>query len=1002
MAANTLHSSCWLSTPCLASYAHLAAFLLLLSDLATSDEVLQLILNEIAKPSAFVVLNRKLRAFASDAYVRARYFLARHGKAQALFYALGRGDIVTERVIELAVQHYHHGHVSFISRPWVRNLPFIVFARFLSLASARFDGEFKLPTKKDPDDGTKFQRWIDERKRKIGSDKEKEARGVVEELIERWRFQPVCDKDPALAHFALTLAVEPKILALAVANGYSVDPVAARYSRLMALSLFLSRTVAAEICLEAKANKVAYDVLKALDRDGLLRFDLITLIQDLIKSFVTKRSITDSSTAAAIHHLFNDLPAHAANDAGVRHVVLLTIFSTSLTAHIANARLLKLGLAPDPVDAVPGVRQVYRVYNTADTLAPISRAELVAVLLSPYVRTHHAIATYARFYAFYPNKTVEGMLEEVALACLKLPGKGEMLEMLTRRYTGLRRILGQAIKTYKFELDDLPAHDASDGVKRRFRVALGRRMDDESVTMSDSYLGDLTHETLSESFARDVVEERKPSGWQPYRGARALRGPQLERKKDVDAKTKDVETTTKDGTPNEMPLSTARWVIDTFGSLSAQAAVFADHVVANWLDEKQTSRWRSSGDGAKDEGTLDGVPMTMKHWEILARLGRQPLMGVQSERMLARVAAGETFYERAEDYISASATPGSVLAAKSEADAEVGERLVAEVLASLVRPRRAAAEKVKSYIELESDDDEDGSDVGDGSANSSDAVIPIVKVEQSSTYGNVKVKAEPVEPAMAVKTEVAPVADDGEDCDCTRNCHARCWCGCHSDMDSDDEFSSEDEGVPIERCKLGLDCPERHAFFGAPGERRTAEEKARLMRVEVERERCAAAADKGERDRKEAHEKEMQVLSKRIEKAVENTGKARHARDDWVWRRDDTLLSSGGVPKEGVSRMLDSIGRMILKRDEDIERAVDEEKRLKEESKALDTDAAEKLKQLSLWTSGLGALHKGELQKHANMKKRLGLKRASKSAFVITLDANLWRWRDSLRETKER
>ena len=39
------------------------------------------------------------------------------------------------------------------------------------------------------------------------------------------QFQPICDKDPAFTHFALTLAVEPKLLTLAVANGYSVDPV---------------------------------------------------------------------------------------------------------------------------------------------------------------------------------------------------------------------------------------------------------------------------------------------------------------------------------------------------------------------------------------------------------------------------------------------------------------------------------------------------------------------------------------------------------------------------------------------------------------------------------------------------------------------------------------------------------------------------------------------------------------------------------------------------------
>ena len=40
-----------------------------------------------------------------------------------------------------------------------------------------------------------------------------------------YQFQPVCDKDPAFTHFALALTAEPKLLTLAVTNGYSVDPV---------------------------------------------------------------------------------------------------------------------------------------------------------------------------------------------------------------------------------------------------------------------------------------------------------------------------------------------------------------------------------------------------------------------------------------------------------------------------------------------------------------------------------------------------------------------------------------------------------------------------------------------------------------------------------------------------------------------------------------------------------------------------------------------------------
>jgi len=38
--------------------------------------------------------------------------------------------------------------------------------------------------------------------------------------------------------------------------------------------MFVSRTVAAEVCMEAKANEVGYAALKQLDKSGHLRFEL--------------------------------------------------------------------------------------------------------------------------------------------------------------------------------------------------------------------------------------------------------------------------------------------------------------------------------------------------------------------------------------------------------------------------------------------------------------------------------------------------------------------------------------------------------------------------------------------------------------------------------------------------------------------------------------------------------------------------------------------------------
>ena len=47
--------------------------------------------------------------------------------------------------------------------------------------------------------------------------------------------------------------------------------------------MFLTRTVAAEVCMEAKANESAYKALKKLDESGDLLFELSTLVEELIK-----------------------------------------------------------------------------------------------------------------------------------------------------------------------------------------------------------------------------------------------------------------------------------------------------------------------------------------------------------------------------------------------------------------------------------------------------------------------------------------------------------------------------------------------------------------------------------------------------------------------------------------------------------------------------------------------------------------------------------------------
>ena len=65
------------------------------------DEILQIIVNELDDPTAFSHLSRKYLAFTRDPYVRASYFLSRYGRIQALYWALGRGRLMNETVIDV-------------------------------------------------------------------------------------------------------------------------------------------------------------------------------------------------------------------------------------------------------------------------------------------------------------------------------------------------------------------------------------------------------------------------------------------------------------------------------------------------------------------------------------------------------------------------------------------------------------------------------------------------------------------------------------------------------------------------------------------------------------------------------------------------------------------------------------------------------------------------------------------------------------------------------------
>lgn len=69
----------------------------------STDELLQLVFNELADPGSLAHISQRFYRFSQDPYVRAHYFLAHYGHVEAVYYALGRGKVMTERVIDVSL-----------------------------------------------------------------------------------------------------------------------------------------------------------------------------------------------------------------------------------------------------------------------------------------------------------------------------------------------------------------------------------------------------------------------------------------------------------------------------------------------------------------------------------------------------------------------------------------------------------------------------------------------------------------------------------------------------------------------------------------------------------------------------------------------------------------------------------------------------------------------------------------------------------------------------------
>ncbi|KAF8195571.1 hypothetical protein BJ912DRAFT_1021259 [Pholiota molesta] len=684
------------------------------------DEVLQLIFYELTDPSPLIQVSQRFHRFSQDPYVRAHYFLIHYGSIEAMYYALGRGKVVTERVldilltsgahlsrylIQIAIHHYFHTQAHFIKTPWVRNIP--------------LRGE---------DDGSLFTTFLKESRLPITmktiTGKSSNPAGYIQCAF------PLLT-DPIMSQFPLALAIEPRLLPYAVINGFSMDykyrdfvfrkmferppvssetraeDIADNVRELCKLdpAMFVSRTVAAEICMEAKINE-------ELDKSGHLRFELSTLVEDLLATFLTTRSISSVSTGDILLHLFADFPS---TDVSVRLVVLVVVFIAADNLHMTHTAL--------------------RSKLEAIGLGPITRRDIVNILVNPFVERYNAVINFARqevnmgddgLKGLIPQETDE-IVEEVAARCLEIACKGKLLKTLAEGFPHLKHTVARlTLQKYQISIEDVPSwEDGADneayGAKLcrdflRFGVGEVHTLESllpeslsadapdlkrsESTDNEESIvalhrckgtivpedegvlnLGDISQETLSTMIRHDEVA--------PVRSRRRILysyGP--------------FDTSSKYRYPQD-PLHIGKWVKTFFGPRSSVTAIFMTHAVIN-DNCTMLHYYLMHNESGVPNVRSTRVPVTFKHFQLLARLGRTPNFYIWQD-----IEVGAEFYFDENDYLHDTRRVKVELSQSTISSPPASSpHTVTNTNRGKKRPRRTAAETVRSYAVPDSDEDD--------------------------------------------------------------------------------------------------------------------------------------------------------------------------------------------------------------------------------------------------------------------------------------------------------
>ncbi|KAG6854665.1 hypothetical protein C0991_003313 [Blastosporella zonata] len=358
-------------------------------------------------------------------------------------------------------------------------------------------------------------------------------------------------------------------------------------------------------------------------------------------------------------------------------------------------------------------------------LTPVTKADVFDILLNPFSKFAEVVLTYAMSEIGtrddgkqgMPAAEVRKLIADLIGRSLEVSCRGKLLNELKNCWPSdvVNDALKKGIEKHSIGIEDLPSSDDF-AACLTFRAKLSQDhtrllplageqghlmklgdvqgcsepMAEGEDTIADDIGGHISQETLTSMIRNDELMPVRPRRRNIYHGfIPAHLSGKLPYPSDV--------------------LPVAQWIRKTFGHRSPFTAVFMTHAVINdsenildyYLPRPDSIRHTHSR-------SCERVPVTLKHFKLLAHLGKMP-----NFRLYLDVQANCEFYLDETDYLEQDAKGSSeTKSVKAEASEfpSSSPRLKREIIPSTSntrrrkRPRRSAT-AVRSYAIPDSDDD---------------------------------------------------------------------------------------------------------------------------------------------------------------------------------------------------------------------------------------------------------------------------------------------------------